>query len=200
VTSHEVVSQPFTLWRAPTGTAFPRIDLAPGSPWSKVGTTGDLNYSDRQGIVIRHSGQHQRIVPIGASGPRDAYREGDEWLIALTLVDLSLEQYALAVGAGDPDITDPSPTAPGWRTLALGRGIGVLPKQALLVRGDGASPYGENWNIQYEVPLAVQVENAADIPFRNGEQAGIPVMWLALEGSDGTVVRVVAQDADIEES
>ena len=53
-TPYEVVAQPFTLWVAPVGTAFPDVDTAPDGSWTKVGTSGDLNYTE-DGVTVTHS-------------------------------------------------------------------------------------------------------------------------------------------------
>ncbi|KKM71005.1 hypothetical protein LCGC14_1434980 [marine sediment metagenome] len=64
---YEIVAQPFTLWVAALATAFPLIDAAPDGNWTKVGTSGDLNYME-DGVTVAHSQSVESWRALGSTG------------------------------------------------------------------------------------------------------------------------------------
>ena len=90
---YEIIGAPFTLWVAPTGTAFPLIDAAPAVDWVKIGTNGDRNYSE-EGVTAGHSQTVNYARPAGATGPVKAFRMEEDLMLSLTLWDMTLEQYS----------------------------------------------------------------------------------------------------------
>lgn len=155
---YEVIAAPFTLWVAPVGTAFPLIDVAPAVAWVKVGSSGNLNYDDAAGVTVEHS---QKIVPwraSGDSGARKTFRTEEDLKIKLKLMDITLEQYALALNHNPVTDVAAGVGVAGYRKIGLSRGFTVATR-ALLIRGS-VSPYGpDDWNSQYEVPIAAQTGN-----------------------------------------
>src|SRR5687768_5399736 len=137
----EIIAAPATIWLAPTGTAYPNIDAAPAGTWVKVGTTGDLNY-DEEGVSILHGQALEYFRSLGSTGPRKAFRSEEELVIALTLVDVSLEQYALALNHNTVTADAPGAGDAGDKIIGLSRGLTVT-RKALLVRGP--SPYGDDF-------------------------------------------------------
>jgi hypothetical protein len=193
----EIIAQPFTLWIAPVATVFPAIDAAPPGPWVKVGTSGDLNITE-DGVTVTHSQEVELWKALGSVGPRKAFRTGEELRIAFVLADLSLEQYALALNYNTVTTTAPGSGVAGRKKIGLSRGL-AMPQRALLLRGNGASMYGEGWNAQYEVPIAVQV-GEPEVVFTKGEPAGLQLEWVAIEdttaaSADERFGRLVAQNA-----
>ncbi len=195
---YEIVAQPFTLWVAALATTFPLIDAAPDGNWTKVGTSGDLNYME-DGVTVAHAQSVESWRALGSTGPRKAFRTEEELRISLVLVDLTLEQYALALNYNTVTDSAPSSGIAGFRKIGLSRGLDV-PQRALLVRGIGASPYGSGWTVQYEVPIAVQVSEP-EVVFVKGEPAGPALEFMALEDSSAGDLserfgRLVAMDED----
>lgn len=195
---YEIIAQPFTLYLAAVGTEFPEIDEEPDENWAKVGSSGDLNYSE-DGVTIQHSQSVEPVRALGSAGPRKAFRTEEELRISMKLMDLTLEQYATALNHNTVTTTEATETVGGHKTLGLSRGL-ELPQRALLVRGNG-SPYGDGYNMQYEVPVAVQV-GEPEVVFTKGEPAGLALEWLALEDPDAESEderfgRLVAQNADV---
>lgn len=193
---YEIIAQPFTLYLAPVGTAFPEVDAVPGAGWTKVGSSGDLNYSE-DGVTIQHSQSVEAIRTLGSAGPRKAFRTEEELRISLTLHDLTLEQYSLAMNYNTVTPTAASPTVGGHKSMGLSRGLS-LPQRALLVRADG-SPYGDGYAMQYEVPVCVQVSEP-EVVYTKGEAAGLALEFLALEDPDASTAderfgRIVCQNA-----
>jgi hypothetical protein len=87
----------------------------------------------------------------------------------------------------------------GFKTLGLSRGLDV-PQRALLVRGASASPYGEGWISQYEVPVVVQI-GEPEVVFTKGEPAMLALEFVALEDPDAAsdderFGRLIAQNSD----
>lgn len=194
---YEIIAAPYTLWIAPVGTAFPAIDATPAGAWTKVGTSGDLNYTE-DGVTVQHSQSVELWRSLGSPGPRKAFRTEEELRISLTLADVSLEQYALALNHNTVTTVAPGSGVAGKKTIGLSRGLDV-PQRALLVRGNAASPYGETWNAQYEVPIAVQAAEP-EVVFTKGEPASLALEWVALEDPQAASVaerfgRLVAQNA-----
>ena len=191
----EIIAAPYTLWIAVVGTAFPAIDAVPAGGWIKVGTSGDLNY-DEEGVTVEHSQSVERWRAVGGTGPRKAWRTEEDLAIRLVLADLTLEQYALALNHNTVTTQAAGPGAAGFKKIGLSRGLN-LPRRALLLRGP--SPYGDNFNMQYEVPIAVQ-ESSPELVFRKNTPAGLALEWFALEdptaaSADERFGRIKAQHA-----
>lgn len=195
---YEIVAQPFTLWVAAVGVAFPEVDDPPGVGWTKVGTSGDLNYTE-DGVTVTHNQSVELWRALGSAGPRKAFRTEEELHIALTLADLTLEQYAIALDLGTVTTSAPGAGVAGFKKIGLSRGLDV-PQRALLVRGVGASPYGAGWDVQYEVPIAIQMAEP-EVVFVKGEPAGLALEFVALEDPNAAVAgerfgRLIAQNAE----
>lgn len=171
---YEVIAAPFTMWLAPVATAFPLIDAAPGGSWTKVGTSGDLNYK-ADGVTVRHGQTVNLWRSLGDTGPRKAFRTEEELMISLILADVSLEQYLIALNHNTVTTVAPGGEA-GYKKIGLSRGPGVTTK-ALLVRGP--SPYDTNMNMQYEVPIVVHV-GSPELVYRKDEPVGLALEFQAM--------------------
>jgi hypothetical protein len=192
---YEIIAAPFTVWYAPVGTAFPDVEFTPGAPWAKVGSSGDLNYTD-DGVTISHSQEMELFRALGDAGSRKAFRISEDLLIKLMLADLTLEQYAHALNSNSIT-TVPAMSNAGYKKIGLSRGFSVA-TVALLVRGP--SPYGADWTMQFEVPRAAQTGNP-EVVMRKGEPAALALEWTALVDPDAASEderfgRILAQHAD----
>ena len=150
----EVVAQPFTLYLAPEGSVFPTIDEQPGVSWKKIGTSGALNYTE-DGVTVSHSQTLENFRSLGSTGPRKSFRTEEDLMISLTLVDITLEQYGIALNGNTVSTVPAAPGESGYKSIGLSRGLDVT-RYALLVRGAKASGYMEDGVAQYEIPIAVQ--------------------------------------------
>ncbi len=192
----EIIAQPFTAWIAPVGESFPGVGDAPVGNWSKIGTSGDLNYTE-DGVTVAHAQTVENFKPLGSTGPRKAFRTEEELRISFTVADLTLEQYKHALNQNT--VTTVAPGAnPGFKKVGLSRGLAVA-QRALLVRGQ-SSPYGDDWDMQYEVPIVVEV-GEPEVVFVKGDPAGLALEFLALEDPDAASTderfgRLIAQNAD----
>lgn len=172
----EIIGAPFTLWLAPTGTAFPLINVAPAVAWIKVGTNGASNYSD-DGVTVAHDQSIETARPAGATGPVKAWRTEEDLRISLTLWDLTLEQYLYALNSNPVAATAAGTGTAGFKKVGLSLGQEIA-TYALLARG--VSPYGDGYNAQYEVPRCFQ--SASPEPaFAKGQPAGLELEFTALE-------------------
>ena len=175
-TPYEVIAAPFTVWAAPVATAFPEIDdAAPDAAWIKVGTSGPLNY-EAEGVTVEHKQSMNFWRSLGDSGSRKVFRNEEDLVISLTLVDISLEQYALAINGNTLTTVAAATGAAGYKKIGLSRGLTVHTR-ALLVRGP--SPYGANYTLQYEVPIAVQT-SSPQVVYKRESPAGLKLEWTAL--------------------
>lgn len=171
----EIIGAPLTLYLAPVGTAYPALDEAPGAGWTKVGTNGDRNYGD-DGVTVAHSQSLEQARPAGATGPVKAWRTEEDMVISVTLWDLTLEQYAIALNDAEIDTVAAGVGTIGTKTIGLSQGQEVA-TYALLARG--VSPYGD-FPAQYEVPRVYQSGNP-EPAYVKGQPAGLALEFTALE-------------------
>jgi hypothetical protein len=195
---YEVVAQPFEAYRAPVATVFPEIQAEPSEDWDIIGTSGDRNYSE-DGVTIQHTQSVEEFRSLGSVGPIKAFRTEEGLRISFVLHDVSLEQYARSLNDNTVTTVPAAGTSGGYKKVGLSRGR-VMSEFALLLRGSGASPYGPDWNVQYEVPKVVQV-GEAEVVYQKGEPAGIQLEFLALEDPDAASEderfgRLIAQNAE----
>lgn len=176
MTPYEIVGAPLTLWLAPVGTAFPLVNAAPAVTWVKIGTNGTRNQSE-DGVTVTHSQSTNKVRPGGTTGPVKAFRTEEDMMIELTLWDVTLEQYRLALNSNPLTTTAAGVGTAGFKQVGLSSGLAVR-EFALLARG--VSPYDEAMTAQYQVPRCYQSDSPA-IAFRKGVPAGIKLRFEALE-------------------
>lgn len=176
-TPFEVIAGPATLYIAPYGEAFPLIDAAPAGNWTKVGTSGDLNY-DEEGLTIEHAQETSPWRALGDAGTRKMFRMTEDLRLRIILVDMTLEQYHLALEHNTVTTTAAVAGTAGFKKVGLSRNLN-LTARALLLRMTGLSSYGADWNAQYEIPRAQQTGNPAPI-VRKGQPMSLALEWTAL--------------------
>ena len=176
MTPFEIIGAPFTVWLAPLGTAFPLINAAPGVTWNKIGTNGTRNYSE-EGVKVMHAQSMQMARPAGATGPVKAFLDSEDFKVSLTLWDMTLEQYALALNGNTVTTTAAGVATAGFKKVGLSRKIAIK-EYAMLVRGPSA--YDEAFNAQFEVPRVVHTSSPETV-FRKGVPAAVACEFSALE-------------------
>lgn len=196
---YEVLAAPYTLYIASVGTTFPDVDETPGVSWFKVGTSGNLNYDDGAGVTIEHPQTIVKWRSVGDAGSRKVFRTEEDLIVRMVVVDMTLEQYALAINNNTVTDTPAGVGTPGTRKLGLSRGFQVSTK-ALLIKGH-ESPYGEDWTSQYEIPVAAQAGSPTVTVSKKGQPAALALEWHALvdpnaASEDERFGRLIAQDAD----
>lgn len=194
---YEIIAAPFTVYTAILGTAFPVIDAAPAAAWVKLGASGDRNYEE-SGVTIEHPQEISTWRALGGSGPRKAFRTGEDFFVSLTLVDITLEHYKQSLNRNAvTDVAAVGGVSAGFRRIDLYRGLTVS-TFALLVRGD-FSPYGDNFKSQFQIPVAMEI-GAPSVVFVKGAPAGLALRFQALEDTNAATVgerfgRLIEQDA-----
>lgn len=176
---YEVIAGPFTVWAAPVGTAFPSLDVADGSinvAWVKVGSSGPLNYDGPTGVTVEHSQELAPWMAMGDYGVRKIFRSSESVKVRLRLVDLTLEQYALALDGNTVTTTAAGSGTAGYKSIGFSRGADV-DTRAILIRG--ISPYGASYIAQYQIWRAAQTGNP-QVVFKKDEPAALDLEWTAL--------------------
>lgn len=186
----EIIAAPAKVWIAPVGTAFPAIDVPPGPDWILLGKAGDKNISE-DGVTISHPQSVEAIRAVGSTGVRKMVRTEEDLMISFTLLDLTLEMYRQLLN-GNP-ITQIAAGAgvAGSKKLSMQRGR--LVSQFALI-AEGPSPYGENWNMRFKVPIAVNV-GEPEVTYQKGEAAGLLFEIQAIEHENDGYGEIEAQDA-----
>lgn len=169
----QILAGPADVYLAAVATAFPVVNAAPSGSWTAIGRT-------EGGVTVRHT---QTVTPLSAdqyTGPVKAVRTEEGLEIEFSFVDLTLENYSLAMSsvtvtaAGGP---------PATKTINLHKGVAV-DLRAVVIRG--RSPYG-NFPAQYQVPVAYQSESP-EVSFVKDDKSVLHTVWTALEdltaGSD----------------
>jgi hypothetical protein len=173
----EVIAAPFNAWVAAPGTAFPTLateESAFASGWTKLGTSGDKNYSEA-GVTVTHTQTQGQFVSAGGITPRKKWRTDEGMQVAFDLVDLSPKQYALIM---DNATVTTVTGASGEQSFQLKRGITVH-VYALLLRG--VSTLNEAKHGQYEISTCVQMANPAPKFALKGGPAMLALQFDVLE-------------------
>lgn len=146
----EVIGTPYDAWLGPVGTAAPDVDalVADIDPaWVNLGTNG-INNQGSDGVTVNLGRTTQEFTPAGGTLPVKAWTTDEKITVALSLVDLTVEQFAAIMD--DAAVTSQSAASghAGAKSFSLIRGVNVH-YYALLVRG--LSPYddGTGLNAQY---------------------------------------------------
>ena len=177
MTPYEIIGAPLSVYLAPIGTEFPEVGAAPAAPWTLLGTNGDRNY-ENGGVTVTHAKTYSKVRTAGATGPVKAFLEEEDLMFALTLLDVSLEQYAKALNDNTVSTVAPGAGQPGTKRIGLSESVGRTVEFALIARG--LSPYDEGLAMQYCVPRCFQSGAPAPV-FRKGEPAGLALQFEVLE-------------------
>jgi len=194
---YEVLAAPFTLYIATVGATFPLVDAVPGAGWTKVGTSGALNYDSDEGVTVEHRQTLNPWRSLGDAGSRKIFRQDEDMIVRMKLVDITLEQYKLALNRNTVTDVPAGVGTAGYRKVGLSRGF-TVDTMALLARAD-ISPYGADFAMQYEVPIAAQ-QGSPSVAYFKAAPAGLALEWMALVDPTQTAAeyfgRLVVQDAD----
>lgn len=186
----EILAGPLTLWLAPVGTVFPAIDEDPAVAWVQVGASGNRNYSE-DGVTVTHDQTIEGFRSAGSTGKRKVFRTEEDQRITVQIADMTLAAYKVALNGNT--VTD---TVGDPKKIGLSRGREVT-EYALLARGK--SPYGDEMNMQYEVPRVAEV-GSQEVGFVKGEPAMLELEFETLEDDNAATEderfgRLVAQDS-----
>jgi hypothetical protein len=183
MTPYEIIAAPVTLWVAPLGTAFPLISAAPGVGWTRVGINGDRSY-ENGGVTVTHAKTYDKVRTAGASGPVKANLTEEDLMFGLTLLDITLETYQLALNGNTITTVAPASGQAGTKKIGLSESVGRTKEYALLARG--LSPYNEALAMQFCVPRCFQSGAPAPVFRKGGTGAGLALQFEALENLAAT--------------
>jgi hypothetical protein len=189
----EVMAGPFEVYLAPVGTAFPAIDATPGNDWELLGKSGAKSYTE-DGVKVRSEQNIEKFRPLGTTGIRKVWRTSEDLMVEFTVADATLESYASVLN--DATVTDTAAgigTA-GHRSIPLLQGYDVA-TYAMLIRGDGLSPYGDGWNTQWEIPIVHQQDNP-ETTYVKGVPVGLKCTFAATEDDTTGYGYLRTQDAE----
>ncbi|MEM6907359.1 MAG: hypothetical protein AAF494_01665 [Pseudomonadota bacterium] len=192
----EIITAPYTIWVAPEQTEFPSIDAEPAAPWVKLGTNGAHNYAE-EGVRVIHSRSYEESRPAGMLAAAFSFLSRERLAVRVTLLDLTLEQLAHALGNNAVTEQLASGGIAGFKSIGLSQRLRRSTVVSLLVRG--ASPYLADGNAQFELPRCYEAGNAETV-FRRGQPAGVALEFRSLV--DGAAIsdemkfgRYLAQNA-----
>lgn len=199
-TPYEMTGGPLKLYIAPIGESFPIIETdPPGGNWVLVGTLGDQEYGD-DGVSITHEESVEDWSGLGSTGIIKSVRTSEGLVIGLNVMDLTLEQYIRILNFNSITDTAAGGGAAGFRRADLYKNRNVATR-ALLLRGIDKSPYGDAWNIQWQIPRA-RPEGSPEIVFNKAAPAMLALSFRVMEDLSAATVadrfgRIVMQDAAI---
>jgi hypothetical protein len=157
------------VYIAPVGTAAPAVNAAPSGSWALLGPTDG-------GQQIAHMGALTYFRDDDHQGPVKAVRPEEDVRVSMTVVGLTLENYAAVLHTATNVDTDVGP--PAIKSMPLKRGAGPT-QYALLLRGTALSPYGA-FPGQYIIPKGV-FDGEPEPAFTKDSRAGLSVEFRALE-------------------
>lgn len=173
VTPYEVIVHPFDVYVAAVGTAFPLVDGSL-SAWTQLGTSGSKSFSE-DGVVVTHTQTIDYHRAYGDTAPIKATRSTEDMTVGFTLIDLTMAHYN-RIWENTLTSTAQSSGVAGIKDIPIKKGldVGVI---AMIIRG--ASPYGDAWNTQYQIPKVVQSGSPA-ITFSKSAPAGLSLEYTVL--------------------
>lgn len=186
---HHIIAAPYTIYLAPVGTIFPRIDEPEASfdpDWFKLGAAGAKDY-DEAGVTVSHDQSLEYFRGADSTVPRKAFRTEEDLLIGLTLADLSPEQYAKILNDAAVRTVVAAAGVAGEQSFNLYQGPQAA-FFALLARG--MSTVDNDLVAQYEVESCIQDGTPAPV-YTKGTPALLEAQFRAMdatgEGNMGTL-------------
>lgn len=194
------------VYIAPVGTAFPDLHVDPEAaspvPWARVGSSGSQNFDSDAGLKISHAQSLKPWMGLGAVGTKKIFRSSEEQKVAVTLADVTLEQYSHAINENTVTSTPGSPgVSTSNRKIGLSRGFGVATFAVLVkIRASGYGDGTPEWVSQYEIPVAAQSGNPEPV-YKKDTPVLLPLEWTTLVDPDAASEdeqfgRFVMQDDD----
>lgn len=162
---YNILAGPADVYVAATATAFPSVTEAPGGSWTYLGQTDG-------GVSVKHNQTVNPITTDQHTGAVKAIRTDESLEVTFSLVELTLENYALVLNS-NPVTTG---VTPNRKTVFFHKGVHV-DLRAMLIRG--RSPYG-NFPAQYQVPVCYQ-QDSPEVAFIKTDKSVLACTWNVLE-------------------
>lgn len=180
--TQEILVEPFQVYLAPVGTAFPAVSATPAGEWKLIGKYGDKNYSEA-GATVTMSNTFGSFTSAGGVRKRKIWRTEQMWNVAFELADFTPETLATIL-----DNTTVTGSVEKKVSLALGFQVHLF---ALILRGP--SPLTEAKFSQFEVNTCYQVANQAPKLAAKGAPAFLAVEFEAVEAEAGKWIEFVCE-------
>ena len=145
-----ILAGPLEIFLAPVATVFPLLGATPAADWVNLGTSTAARDITEEGVKTMHQQSLQQWFGLGSTGPRKVFRAQEQLLIEATLADLSVENYKVALNGNTITTVTATSEVVGQKHMGLSRGLTVT-LYALCMRG--ASPYGDQFRRQYDIPV-----------------------------------------------
>jgi hypothetical protein len=159
------------LWIGEPRADRPATDEPPDpSDWTKIGTSGNRNYTE-DGVSVQAPQTINYWRGLGSTLPIKAVRSDEDVIYTVTVADMSLEQFRIALNHNEVASTAAASGVAGFKKISLYRGPNVT-TFALLARGP--SPYSPTGYAQFWVPVAV----ADGDPEMTWTKSGDPAAWV----------------------
>lgn len=188
----EIITEPFNVWIAEVGTAFPALTTEESgfaSGWTKLGVQVDKSYSEA-GLTVSHTQTPASFTPAGSTVPRKWWRTEESMTLSLELADLTPETYATVMDHKG-EVTHVTGT-PGEYSFQIRRGL-KMKAYALLARGP--SPLYENHYSQYNCPVVYQTGTPTPKFAIKGGPAFLAVTFSVAEGEVGKFAEFKVQSS-----
>lgn len=192
---HEIIAAPYTVYLARTGTAFPRVDareetFVRSELFFKLGTSGTKNYDDA-GVTVSHPQSMEVFRGAGATAPRKAFRTEEDFIIALTVVDVSPGMYAKILNDARITTVAAAERVAGEQSFEILRGLNVT-HFAILVRG--MSTIENELTAQYECPAGIE-DGSPAVNYTKGRPASLECQFRAIDAAGTGVGTLRVQSA-----
>lgn len=157
------------VYVGPVGEAKPDVDEVPAGNWVELGPTDEAQ-------ELRYQGTLTYFRDNDHSGAVKAIRPEESIVIAVTVVGLTVENYAKILHSASNVVTEAGPPA----TKKIPHKRGFYPSSyALLLRGESDSPYG-NFPGQHYFPYVVTDGEPTETRTRDG-RSSLMVEWNVME-------------------
>lgn len=178
----EVIAGPFTAYVAPVGTTFPTLDEDPATVagWTKVGTSGDINYDRGEGVMVRHNKNINTYRGAGDPRPLKNFVVEEDLIVEFQLADVTLETYRYAINSNAITNVPAAGSTPAHKKISLSIG-NSLQSHALVLRSD-ESPYQADGVSQYQIAKVQDIGSSEVQRGSAGNPARVRLMFSALVG------------------
>lgn len=192
----EVIGTPYACWLGAVGTVAPLIDDDEDSfdeAWVQLGTNG-INNQGTDGVTVNLGRTTTDYTPAGETLPVKSWTTDEKATVAVSLVDLTVEQFAAVMDDAAVTNVTASTGHAGEKSFSLIRGVAVH-YYALLVRG--LSPYDDGTGLQAQYEFARVYQSGSQAPkYLKGTPAELACEFTisgTVNGQDPALYR--AQDA-----
>jgi hypothetical protein len=162
------------VYLAPTGTADPAINVAVPGTYILVGVAGSKDYSE-DGVRWRKGTENTDIYTNGQYGVRKVFRNRERLIIAMNVLDATLEAYR---DAFNQSVVTTLVGPPAEKTIPLAENATTPTFRTMLLRAPN-SPYMDGGVLQLWIPLVYQTGETETI-YRKSEPVGLAMEFTAV--------------------